>query len=152
MRGISSYLAIIALFVAVDELSAQRPPAQKADTKDNGLVLVTKGVGNFVKIANGKLQLKYKEGDKDKTIDLGMAPQVMVRVKNPPVAFDSKGRLKKYTQEELDELKGEDKKEWGFEAGLNDLKPNQVIQVWLYRAKTAARTEQPIVGKIYINE
>lgn len=140
MRRLPVLLTFVGFLVA-----ATFAPAQ-AD-----LVLVTKGSGKFVKLAGGKLSLKYKDNKgKDKTVSLPLAPQLKVRVKNPPVAFDAKGRLKKYTKEELAALKGDDPKEWGFEANLNDLKADQLIGVFLYRQKGAARDSEPIVGKVYI--
>jgi hypothetical protein len=53
----------------------------------------------------------------------------------PPVQYDEKGRPKRYTNKELTELKGEDKKSPGFPGSVEDLQANAVVRVDLVRTK-----------------
>jgi hypothetical protein len=61
--------------------------------------------------------------------------EVKVRVANPPPKFDEKGNIVKYTQKELDELKGPDKKAPGFPGEFSDLRANQVVVVTMVLKK-----------------
>jgi hypothetical protein len=65
--------------------------------------------------------------------DVPVGDDLVVRVLNPPVVFDEKGRVKRYSKKELDELKGPDKKLPGYQASIDDLKEGQLIEVYLYR-------------------
>jgi hypothetical protein len=56
---------------------------------------------------------------------------VKVRIKDLPQDFDDKGNIKKYTREELAELKGKDKNLPGYESSIDALKVGQVVQVTL---------------------
>ncbi len=56
---------------------------------------------------------------------------VKVRIKDLPEDFDDKGNIKKYTREELAELKGKDKNLPGYESSIDALKVGQVVQVTL---------------------
>jgi hypothetical protein len=64
-----------------------------------------------------------------------------VRWLRPPEVFDDKGRLKKPTRKELDEMKGPDKTLPGYTADLTDLKPGQTVEIHL--VKKAGRPKDP---------
>jgi hypothetical protein len=66
-----------------------------------------------------------------KDIDFHAADGVKVRTENLPTKFDEKGDPKKYTSDELKELKGKDKDLPGYQAALTDLKAGQVVTVTL---------------------
>src|SRR5262249_37754586 len=56
---------------------------------------------------------------------------VKVRTMILPEQFDEKGNIKKYTKEELKELKGKDKDLPGYESSLEKLEAGQVVTVTL---------------------
>jgi hypothetical protein len=58
---------------------------------------------------------------------------VKVRFRQPPPQFDDKGKRRKPTAKELQELRGPDKKLPGYTASLEDLKPGQVVSLQLIR-------------------
>src|SRR4051794_16150552 len=64
-------------------------------------------------------------------IDMQASDHVTVRLQNPPVDYDDKGNPKKYTKEELKELKGPDPKLPGYTGDYSYLKKGQVITVYL---------------------
>lgn len=68
--------------------------------------------------------------------ELTTAEGVKVRIKELQMEFDEKGRVKKYTPEELKKRKGdtpEEQKLSGYKIDYNVLKPGDVIQVSLSR-------------------
>jgi hypothetical protein len=76
--------------------------------------------------------LKYITTYQD--VDLHMGPDVKVRFAEPPQAFDEKGNVKVYTKEELEQLKGKDKKLPGYEGSLDKLQVGMKVKVTLVRA------------------
>jgi hypothetical protein len=62
---------------------------------------------------------------------------VLVRTAQPREEFDEKGRLRKFTREELKELKGPDPKVPGYKAEFSDLSAGQIVQVSLGKPKGA---------------
>jgi hypothetical protein len=68
-------------------------------------------------------------------LDLEPAEGMIVRLKNPPVAVDDNGKVKRYTQKELKELKGDDPKLPGFQADFDSIRMGQIVQVTLTRKK-----------------
>lgn len=72
-------------------------------------------------------------------LELQAADDMKVRMLFPPVEYDEKGRPKKYTKKELDDLKGPDKKLPGYPAEFDNLKPEQTVEVYLAKTKTAPR-------------
>src|SRR5207248_7522542 len=44
-------------------------------------------------------------------VEITAAPNIKVRIKNPPARFDQKGQLLKYSDDELKELKGDSPEE-----------------------------------------
>jgi hypothetical protein len=73
-----------------------------------------------------------------KDVEWQATDDVKVRMRNPPVQFDDKGRVKKYTRKELKELKGDDKLP-GYPGEFSDIKQDQIVQVTLLRPKDAPR-------------
>jgi hypothetical protein len=64
-------------------------------------------------------------------VDFQLEENVKVRIKDLPEQFDEKGNIKRYTPDELRELKGKDKSLPGYESVLENLKVGQVVQVTL---------------------
>lgn len=93
---------------------------------------------------------------KSKDVDLILADDVKVRVGAPPREFDDKGGIKKYTPEELKNLKGSDTKVWGYASDTNALKTGDVVRVIVGRKKSTASKskgvvpDEPTVRLIYI--
>src|SRR5947208_9771384 len=63
--------------------------------------------------------------------DLWVHDEVKVRLLQLPPIFDDKGKRKRPSQKELEDMKGPDKKLPGYTASLDDLKPGQVVRVRL---------------------
>lgn len=80
----------------------------------------------------------YTMTNVQKDYELQALDTVSVRMRHPPVQFDDKGRIKRYTKKELKELKGDDKGP-GFPASFADLKQGQIVQVTLVKKKDAPR-------------
>jgi hypothetical protein len=64
-------------------------------------------------------------------VDFHAEENVKVRTKELPEQIDDKGETKKYTKEELSQLKGKDKNLPGYESSLDALKIGQPVQVTL---------------------
>jgi len=79
----------------------------------------------------------YKE--EAKTVDLQVGPDMKVRMAEPPVGFDEKGTVKKYTAKELKELKGPDPKLPGYTATAVNLAQDQIVTVYLAKKKDTAK-------------
>lgn len=65
--------------------------------------------------------------------EVPVGDDVIVRLAQPPAATDEKGRFKRYTKKELDELRGPDKKLPGYTGTLDDLKEGAYVAVYLSR-------------------
>ena len=72
----------------------------------------------------------FTKKEETKTVELQVGDEMKVRLSDPPVAFDEKGKPKKYTAKELRELKG-DSKLPGFPADMSNLANDQLLQVQL---------------------
>jgi hypothetical protein len=83
----------------------------------------------------------YKNETKE--VEVQAADDVVVRMARPKEDFDEKGRLKKYTKKELEELRGTDKKLPGYKADFGDITTDQIIQISLVRKKGS-----PVVPKL----
>jgi hypothetical protein len=70
-----------------------------------------------------------------KDITFHAAEDVKVRFDKPPAAFDEKGNVKKYTAEELKELKGKDTKLPGYEGSVEKLTVGMPVKITLVRRK-----------------
>jgi hypothetical protein len=96
---------------------------------------------------------KVKQEHKDVVLRTG--EDMVVRLKSPPVEYDENGKHKKYTNDELKELKGPNH-EWGYTADSTQLRTGQSIKVYVGKKKTdkskdkAATDNTPFVYKIHI--
>jgi hypothetical protein len=80
-------------------------------------------------------QSPYRVVQKSVNVEIEMSPDVKIRTNFLPVAYDDMGELKKYTKEEIKELKGPNPKEPGYKAELDAVKVGQDIKVTLARVK-----------------
>jgi hypothetical protein len=156
MRFALRQLGFLAMgLVLVSTLAAQDKDKKDAsgqkDQKDQKEKLITVGelAGKITHIdameKSLQVQVNNRQNMKVMTVD-----EVKVRTKNPPVAYDDKGNKKKYTQKELQELRGSDKKLPGYTAGFEDLKTNQYVQVTLVRKKSDKNSKEPLASVILI--
>jgi hypothetical protein len=72
-----------------------------------------------------------------KEIEVVPADDVKVRSLQPPLAYDEKGYPKKYTPQELKEMRGDGKLP-GYTSDLDSLQPGQVVVAYLARKKPGA--------------
>lgn len=77
----------------------------------------------------------YQLDNNYKEVEWRAADEFKVRLANPPPQFDDKGRPKRYTKKELQELRGNDRLP-GFPAEFSDIKAGQLVQVTLLQNKT----------------
>jgi hypothetical protein len=70
-----------------------------------------------------------------KEFDLATTPEVAVRYLEPPVLYDDKGNLKKYTAAELKEMKGKNPDLPGYTAEFDKLQAGQTVRVTLAKPK-----------------
>ena len=103
---------------------------------------VTGKVGKFDEASNCltiKVPVPYINNknieSKDVDVKAILTDDVKIRIMVPPPQYDEKGRPKRYTTKELNELKGEDKKSPGFPGSVEDLQANAVVRVDLVRTK-----------------
>jgi hypothetical protein len=82
----------------------------------------------------------YKVVTTTKSVDFHAADDVKVRYTQLPPLYDDKGNSRKYTREELKELKGKDTDLPGYEGTLATLQANQVVQVTLAPRKAPSKT------------
>jgi hypothetical protein len=93
-----------------------------------------------------------------KDFDLDSTDKVVVRYQDPPVQYDDKGNLIKYTAAELKELRGKNPDLPGYEADFDKLTPGQTVKVTLAKPKAdkekdkdaAANNTKPQVSMIVI--
>jgi hypothetical protein len=90
----------------------------------------------------------YNVVNRYQDIEFQAEENVKVRTAELPENFDEKGNVKKYTREELRQLKGKDTNLPGYESSFEALKEGQLIQVTLatHQAKKPA-TAGPGDGK-----
>jgi len=129
-----------------DKKDAKDAPDQK-DQKEK-LIQVGNIEGKITNIDAMEKSLQLQSGRQN--VKVMTVDDVKVRTKNPPVQYDDKGNKKKYTQKELQELRGSDKKLPGYTAGFEDLKTNQYVQVTLVRKKSDKAAKQPLASVILI--
>jgi hypothetical protein len=72
-----------------------------------------------------------------KNVDLDLSDEVTVRRRYPPPAIDERGHPKRYTRKELHELKGPNKKAWGYSAEFDDVKKDDEVLVFIGQHKPA---------------
>lgn len=109
---------------------------------DNGLRIF---VNTKQRVINGK-QVQWQE----KQIDYEIGEDMEVRIEKLGVVFDDKGRIKQYTKQEELELKGPDKKAFGFPADADALKQGQVVRLFLGKRKSTPKGEPPVIYMIHI--
>jgi hypothetical protein len=81
----------------------------------------------------------YKDEVKKVEIALGDDPKV--RTMLLPVEYDDKGKPRRLTEKEKKALKGSDLKAPGYEAEMDSLQPNQLVEVYIIKPKTTARSK-----------
>jgi hypothetical protein len=81
-----------------------------------------------------------------KDVEISTTEDVKVRLSNPPPKFDDKGKLVRYTQKELKELKG-DSNLPGYSGEFSDLAADQIVAVTLVRKKDAPKPAVKPKGK-----
>ncbi|HVS34369.1 MAG TPA: hypothetical protein VMS17_02240 [Gemmataceae bacterium] len=78
---------------------------------------------------------------KTQNVDITSSDDLKVRMAEPPPAYDDKGNIRKRTQKELDELKGDPKspdyKLPGYPAQFSDLRQGVYVKVSLVKKKEA---------------
>lgn len=153
MRFALRQLGFLALgLVLVSALAAQ--DKDKKDTpnqKDQKEKLITVGelAGKITHVDAMEKSLQVQVNNRQ-NVKVMTTDEVKVRTKNPPVAYDDKGNKKKYTQKELQELRGSDKKLPGYTAGFEDLKTNQYVQITLVRKKSDKNAKETMASVILI--
>jgi hypothetical protein len=88
---------------------------------------------------------------KTENINIDFAPAAEMKVRTlQPMAYDDKGKPKKLTKKELDELKGPDKKLPGYTADASDVKQDMIVTVYIEKkkpAKTNPKDEKGVLEK-----
>jgi tetratricopeptide (TPR) repeat protein len=128
-----------------------REMAQDKDKKDapeQKDIVINSGeiVGKVTSIDANEKSFHLQVGKQD--VKVMTIDDVKIRTKNPPVAYDDKGKIRKYTAKELKVLKG-DSKLPGYLAEFYDLRANQIVQVSLVHKKSN-KTTQPLASVILI--
>ncbi len=109
-----------------------------------------------------QVQVPYLNGRnvalRGENVELMLADDVKVRLLNPPLEFDEKGRPRRPSAKRLRELRGTSKLP-GYQADLDSLKVEQVVTVSLKRLKEksrpgarkeAAAEHKPVVSLILV--
>jgi hypothetical protein len=81
------------------------------------------------------IQNMYQVVPVTREVDFQADANIKVRIKDLPQQFDEKGKIKKYSPQELSALKGKDKNLIGYESSLEALQPGQVVLVSLHSHK-----------------
>ncbi len=81
-----------------------------------------------------------------KDIDLKAADDIKVRTLQPPIDYDDKGNVKKYTAKELKELKGTGNLP-GYTAEFDSLRNSQIVKVYLKKGAVAPNKKAMKKGK-----
>jgi len=89
--------------------------------------------------ANIQRQIVQKQASmytvKSEKHDIDFVPGADMKVRTlNPMAYDDKGKPRKLTKKELDELKGPDKKLPGYTADASDVRQNSVVTVYIPKA------------------
>jgi hypothetical protein len=84
----------------------------------------------------------YKWAIAKQDVEFQTTEEVKVRTLNLPEQFDDKGNVKKYTKEELAELKGKDKNLPGYESSVEKLESGQKMRVTLVPHKKPAADKE----------
>ena len=79
----------------------------------------------------------YTFEDHQLDAELRLTDDFQVRTLQPPVAFDEKGNVRRYTPKELQELRGPGNRP-GFKGDRDDLRPGQILLLTLVRKQGSA--------------
>jgi hypothetical protein len=79
----------------------------------------------------------YTFEDRQLDAELKVTDDFQVRTLQPPVAFDEKGNIRRYTPKELHELRGPGNRP-GFKGERDDLRPGQILLLTLVRKPGSA--------------
>ena len=75
---------------------------------------------------------------KTENVNVEFTPAAEMKVRTlHPMVYDDKGKPKKLTKKELDELKGPDKKLPGYTADVADVKQDMIVTVYIEKKKPA---------------
>jgi hypothetical protein len=113
------------------------------------------------RVADVQAQMAIHQKDvvKNETHEIDLVPgdDMIIRMKEPPVKVDDKGKPRRLTDKERKEAKGNDPKLPGYTASLEDLRNDEIVTVSLSRkkdAKAATKEEKaenkPVVTMILI--
>lgn len=98
---------------------------------------------DVINIRNQMAQVKtYQVKKEDHNYEFQAGPDMKVRVE-VPLVYDDKGKPKKLTKKELDELKGPDKKLPGYTAEMSDIRQDGIVTVFVAKTKPT----KPAAGK-----
>lgn len=95
---------------------------------------------------NGKVEYR------DTPVSFEAADPLKIRVELPPPELDETGKIKKYTKEELKELKGGDEKEWGYAGNPDNLQPGRIVKVFLGKPKGADKTDPAVITTLHVGK
>jgi hypothetical protein len=83
--------------------------------------------------------LLYQVQEQKKQVEIQVAPDMKVRLATPPVTFDEKGKVKRLSAKELQELKGPNPRLPGYLGELSDIRQDSMVTVYLAKSKTPPR-------------
>jgi hypothetical protein len=130
---------------AVNAIAREQAELQKVLlTERNPQTRANRVVQIQQQIANHQRNL-YRAKHHD--IDVTSTEELKVRLRNPPVKFDDKGKIVKYTEQELKALKGDDPKLTGYNGEFADVRPNAIIEVHLMKKKGTPMIPKPQPGE-----
>jgi hypothetical protein len=120
-----------------NELNLQRELAQALLNNANNLPARARQVADIeYRIAQNKRNLVKEETVR---MEFQAGEDMIVRLRDLPVTFDDKGKPKKPTEKDKQERKGPDPKLPGYTAGLEDLKSEQIVTVYVSKPKDAPK-------------
>jgi hypothetical protein len=139
-------VALAAPLVADDDGSAAKAvdkgkkeePAHKEDKLSSAITMEVK----VARVENSRRYLavdvpypiksgRFSVGVAYRQVEMLANDNMKVRMISPPVDFDLKGKPRKYTPKELRDMKGPDTKLPGYMADFDDIKPGQIVRVYL---------------------
>jgi hypothetical protein len=78
-------------------------------------------------------------------IELLAHDDLKVRMLQPPADFDDKGKPRRYSSKELQELKGPDPKLPGYSAEFDNLRPDQIVRVSVAKKSGSKQLVKPML-------
>lgn len=141
----SAVFAAVLLPVAQSQSKVQwekiGQPIKGKLVKIQGATYVVQVTAQVPQLTGNPPRLQLKELKKD--FHFRLTEDCIVRLPEPPMAFDSQGNIKKYTAAELNELKGPNKTLPGYTGDVADLRPGMFVQVQAVRKKETQRGIAP---------